>query len=303
MAALRDQIDRALCGREGEPARAMVEEAIAKTCYRLGCRGIHPLEWQPMHLIDELRDDLTIEAYLKHMIQCGWRGKLTKGGRELRGPLGMREAEWEWDEQAAHKHGPMLWESRAKGGWDTTTTSNQYSRSLARRGIVTWATITNAATGSWLSKKEAKYIYHLQDGREIQDYENLVIALNTQTNQEQRERWEQLVIQNKVHAVDIKAEETQEERHRTGTWNFERILAARKTADCLGGFEYAVDWGGGHDIAWTPHVNMHSNANTRDELQQARTNKLRAASLHEWLKPEHQQKETEGAGRHSHHPR
>jgi hypothetical protein len=48
---------------------------------------------------------------------------------------------------------------------------------------------------------------------------------------------------------------------------------------------------------------MHSNANTRDELQQARTNKLRAASLHEWLKPEHQQKETEGAGRHSHHPR
>ena len=107
-AALRDQVDRALCGREGEPARAVVEEAIAKTCYRLGCRGTHPLEWQPTHLKNELRDNLIIEAYLKSMMQCGWRGRLTLGGQQLHGPLGQ-EANWRWEAQQMDEYGPMLW--------------------------------------------------------------------------------------------------------------------------------------------------------------------------------------------------
>ena len=37
--AVIDQIDRALCGGAGQPDRVAVEDAIAKTCARLGCRG------------------------------------------------------------------------------------------------------------------------------------------------------------------------------------------------------------------------------------------------------------------------
>ena len=44
-AALIDQIDRALCGAEGEPHRAAVKSAIVGACRRLGCRGYSPLEW------------------------------------------------------------------------------------------------------------------------------------------------------------------------------------------------------------------------------------------------------------------
>mmetsp|Transcript_58631 Transcript_58631/g.154055 ORF Transcript_58631/g.154055 Transcript_58631/m.154055 type:complete len:227 (-) Transcript_58631:21-701(-) len=63
-AALIDQIDRALCGAEGEPHRAAVKSAIVGTCRRLGCRGYSPLEWTPEHLRDELSEDNVIEAWL-----------------------------------------------------------------------------------------------------------------------------------------------------------------------------------------------------------------------------------------------
>eukprot|EP00965_Chrysotila_dentata_P135802 4489275-Pleurochrysis_carterae.AAC.1 len=42
-----------------------VAEALAETCYRLGCRGITPLEWSPMHLLGELDETRMMEAYLK----------------------------------------------------------------------------------------------------------------------------------------------------------------------------------------------------------------------------------------------
>ena len=67
-AALCDQIDRALCAPRGAPERVAVEDGLAETCARLGCRGVHPLEWNPTHLLDVkdgLSEDLLIEAYLR----------------------------------------------------------------------------------------------------------------------------------------------------------------------------------------------------------------------------------------------
>ena len=116
VAALRDQIDRAPCGMEGEPARAAVEDAIASTCRRLGCRGIHPLEWRPTHLCNkendggELRDDLLIESYLAGMVRCNWRGKLTAGGRARTGPLDTQH--WGLTRSEKFKAGPRVWEEQ-----------------------------------------------------------------------------------------------------------------------------------------------------------------------------------------------
>ena len=72
-------------------------------------------------------------------------------------------------------------------------------------------------------------------------------------------------------------------QHRTGNWAFETIIAARKTADCLGGFEYAVKWKEDHKVSWVPQINMQQNATTTKDLELARTTKRCASSLHEWL--------------------
>ena len=286
-AALRDQVDRALCGRKGEPARAIVEEAIAKTCYRLGCRGIHPLEWQPVHLTHELRDDLCIEAYLKGMIQCGWRGKLTAGGRQMSGPLGQ-DAEWEWTPQRTRTYGPMVWESRQVGGWDSRLSQCTYSRSLARKGITHWAHITNATSCKWLTTGEATAMYGLQ-GREVGDYESVSKHLDVAQNVEQRDKWFDLVRRGEVCACDMDQQDgdelsgaAREKRLRTGYWELEKIVAARRTATCLGGYEYAVQWVGA-GIDWVPHDEMRHDMHTTAAMKMARTRALKPASYGEWL--------------------
>eukprot|EP00965_Chrysotila_dentata_P053668 1780488-Pleurochrysis_carterae.AAC.2 len=48
-AAYCDQTDRALCGQPGRMDHITVAEALAETCYKLGCRGVTPLEWSPTH--------------------------------------------------------------------------------------------------------------------------------------------------------------------------------------------------------------------------------------------------------------
>ena len=282
-AALRDQIDRALCGREGEPARAVVEEAIAKTCYRLGCRT-HPLEWQPTHLVHELRDDLIIEAYLKGMIQCGWRGRLTQGGEQLHGPLGQ-EAGWEWTDQQKHEHGPMLWENSQTDVWDSQTTVCTYSRELARRGITHWAHITNIDKLTWLSTKEAKAIYNLQAGRETRDYESMIATLNNQQNATQRSRWFEQVKNGEAQACSAPATDegtNKEERLRTGYWEIDRVIAARRTAVCFGGYEYAIKWTDG-SMSWTKHSEMRTDTQTTKAMEAARTHSMKPADFHSWL--------------------
>eukprot|EP00965_Chrysotila_dentata_P061133 2025399-Pleurochrysis_carterae.AAC.1 len=56
-----------------------VAEALAETCYRLGCRGKSPLEWNPRHLLEELDETRVMEAYLKYKLTLGIEGIQTSG--------------------------------------------------------------------------------------------------------------------------------------------------------------------------------------------------------------------------------
>eukprot|EP00965_Chrysotila_dentata_P140091 4631370-Pleurochrysis_carterae.AAC.1 len=78
-AAYCDQIDRALCGPPERMDHAHVTEALAETCYRLGCRGESPLEWNPIHLLEELDETRMMEAYLKYKLILGINGIRTNG--------------------------------------------------------------------------------------------------------------------------------------------------------------------------------------------------------------------------------
>eukprot|EP00965_Chrysotila_dentata_P051818 1720295-Pleurochrysis_carterae.AAC.1 len=63
-AAYCDQVDRALCGTPGRMDHLNVAESLAEICYRLGCRGVTPLEWSPTHLLEELDETRMMEAYI-----------------------------------------------------------------------------------------------------------------------------------------------------------------------------------------------------------------------------------------------
>ena len=77
-AAYIDQIDRALCGQLGEPHTGVVADAIARTCHRLGCRDVSPLEWHPSHIPFEcLSEDLMIEAWILAKLRMGICGVRT----------------------------------------------------------------------------------------------------------------------------------------------------------------------------------------------------------------------------------
>eukprot|EP00965_Chrysotila_dentata_P106126 3505328-Pleurochrysis_carterae.AAC.1 len=67
-AAFCDQIDRAFCGPSERMDHIHVTEAQAETCYKLGCRGKSPLEWNPTHLLEELDETRMMEAYLKYKL-------------------------------------------------------------------------------------------------------------------------------------------------------------------------------------------------------------------------------------------
>ena len=325
-AALRDQIDRALCGRAGEPARAAVEDAIAKTCLRLGCRGVHPLEWRPDHLVDELRDDLLIEAYMKGMIRCGWRGRLTAGGRALRGPL---RAEL-WQEECGalaggvrgevsvgqRQNSPMLWEAQCDAHWDTRGFRCTFSRLLAAKGLANWADVTHAETGEWLGWAEASRIYGLKEGREREEYERLLLELRgggEDLGLRSRVRWQrrgaeesvarvwrERVKEGAARVVDLEGD-ADSRRWQSGTWPVSQLRAARRTAECFGGWEYRVRWEKGKageewEDTWEPHAGLEARG-LAEEMATARAERCLPASFDEYLRQEAESKETGLAAR------
>ena len=155
-AALCDQIDRALSGGDGEPARIAVEDALASTCARLGGgRKEHPLDWWPTHLSDELRDDLIIEAYLKASMRLERRSLRTIACDTRDGPLAA--ATWATDEIERRYLGPLLWE---QDKWDGVSTRPcVFSRELAALGVATWADVTvSPATATAAGERSRRWI-------------------------------------------------------------------------------------------------------------------------------------------------
>ena len=288
VAALRDQIDRALCGRDGEPARAAVEEAIAKTCRRLGCRGTHPLEWVPAHLCNktddggELRDNLLIESYLAGMVRCGWRGKLTAGGETRSGPLDAKH--WGLTREERYKAGPWLWEPQ-KEVWNTEGKKCTYSRRMAKAGIATWADITNKETGEWLTQKQAGDIYGLDAGADQTAYTRLLSELESDEWGRMRDEWKRAVKRGEVDGHSTREENEPWTKWKKGTWNVQEIMLARRAPLCVGGWEYKIKWEEGYEDSWIPEINIttRKTADMQAQILRARETRYIPSSFIEWL--------------------
>ena len=109
-----EQIDRALAGLDGEPHTRVVASAIARTCWRLGCRTQSPLEWHPKHIEEEqLSDELLGEAWLKMCLRTGMMGV-----RTARMPGGeLADRLWRVRGAEREARGPLLWEADEREGW------------------------------------------------------------------------------------------------------------------------------------------------------------------------------------------
>ena len=220
-AALCDQVDRALCGHEGQPARLAVEDALASTCARLGCRGTHPLEWNPTHLEGELRDELMIEAYLKARMRLGLRGRLTRGGGK-RAVYWFGEASHAVAAKATEEAGPKLWEPTEGGRWGTSGRRCTWSRHLAEHGIATWADVTRADTGAlrtWAEMRRA-FAITAQQGRACNDYKRMCEELERDEWRPQRGAWER--------EARERSELEEEGRADPGCWKKNRIGNPRR---------------------------------------------------------------------------
>eukprot|EP00965_Chrysotila_dentata_P173596 5731105-Pleurochrysis_carterae.AAC.2 len=173
-AAYCDQIDRALCGPPGRMDHMQVAEALAETCYRLGCRGKSPLEWSPMHLLEELDETRMMEAYLKYKLTLGIEGIQTGG--VLHEALSIKK----W---GSTPKTPRLWEE------DELVTRERkiktkpiaFHRTLAEIGIAEWADIYDETTKEYYTMGALCSKYGVKkNARIMQEYSNVKRLHNKQ---------------------------------------------------------------------------------------------------------------------------
>ena len=290
-AALIDQVDRALCARDGEPHRIAVIAAIEQTCYRLGCRGTAPIEWEPRHLMTHLNEDNPIEAWLMAKIRTGIKSVATQCERDkaITSPMNPKTG-GTWEER-----GPRLWEDdRMRSG--TETKACTFSRQWAEHGIVQWADMIGTDTRKLITKWEQMQERHpaLQDTEENR---KRLITLNTEMttrNDGAVREWLQEVAQTKGTDTGMNmSTEAQSKRMgndgvRTddGQWIYNEIRNARRAPKSLGGWEYLISWKRGGAPTWVYGSTLttpNDKGKIRDALLQARRERRRPASMYERL--------------------
>jgi hypothetical protein len=62
MVAWMSEIEKALNAPVGNPSGLVARRILALTADRLGCEGVLPIEWMPLHAAYDLRDDIIFEA-------------------------------------------------------------------------------------------------------------------------------------------------------------------------------------------------------------------------------------------------
>eukprot|EP00965_Chrysotila_dentata_P218291 6190504-Pleurochrysis_carterae.AAC.4 len=116
-----------------------VAEALAETCYKLGCRGKTPLEWSPTHLLEELDKTRMMEAYIKYKLILGVEGTQTKS----KAHEALSRERWRVAPRT-----PRLSEENELATIERNIKTKPiiFHRTLARIGIAEWADIYDKTT-------------------------------------------------------------------------------------------------------------------------------------------------------------
>ena len=151
----------------------------------------------------------------------------------LLGPLAdevytVLDAEREW-------RGPMLWEDDER--WPGARKC-QYSKRLATRGVVWWYDVmSETGSGEWCTWHEARERYELQGVMDERAWARLLGELRAQSDEVQ-EAWRAQTGRGDVGRRDgepMGGGATWRATVRASKWQWEAVVAARKTAPCLDG--------------------------------------------------------------------
>ena len=303
-ASLADQFERLIMSSEDTPGRAAVMAHIRATYIRLGWEGDgHMLEWHPMYLEGKLNNEMVVEAWLDYRLRTGIRMSVTGGGEGREGGGEMRR-------DAAR--GPHLWEADETGEWTpggvcrveiglrhggegkvgvrvTNAQACVYtkrSRRLAARGIVAWGDITHKE-GRWLTWAEVAGIY-MKDGgadsaADAATYGRLIDELEEERWRERREKWWGMVGRGEGATAEANVAAQEETAIGKEGAKVEGIWAARRTAKCLGEWEYLVEWDTG-GRSWEPKHALERGMGAmarREMMRVARERRYVAESMHE----------------------
>jgi hypothetical protein len=240
-----------------------------------------------MHGPDALREEVVMEAYLRRREECGVRGMLTKGSRQLTGPLSM--ARWGMSAEQCERAGPRLWEE-STGSWEGACVC-AFSRTLAASGIATWADVARD-DGSVVEWKECKRRWGLKESaRGKEDWYRVVETLG-RSSAEVRQRWKTACDQRRRDGGgrDEAEERTREEKEwGGGEWAVKEVLAARKAPTCMGGWEYRVRWEGDYADTWEAAKQMGGTVAMKREMLRAREEREVCVTFEEWLEREAEQ--------------
>eukprot|EP00965_Chrysotila_dentata_P187422 6172125-Pleurochrysis_carterae.AAC.1 len=227
-AAYCDQIDRAICGPPERTDHTQVAEALAETCYRLGCRGISPLVWRPTHLLGELDETRMMEAYLKYKLTLGIDAIQTSGVMHE----ALRRKKWSLAPRT-----PRLWEEDelVTPERKITTKPITFHRTLAEMSIAEWADIYDGTTREYYTMGGLCKKYRVKKSSRIsQEYSNVKRLHN------------RLLQETEQGALGIIWGRNKEELLRTpGEQEHKRKVSGvrekRRTAECWGGEEYLIE--------------------------------------------------------------
>ena len=238
-------IDNMLSAPEGRPAGMVARYALARTAWRLGCRGKHPLEWDTTFIPDEqLNEGNLMEAYYLQRNRAGLRGMRTS----MQMKDGLDDDLWEMTGQQETVRGPRLWED-SMTMWRRGARRCTYKKRLAEVGLVWWSDVTNEKGDGWMTWTEASRVHELRGKTDKEDYEQLLGELNGQPEATtaqwfagRHERWDEAGLEwnrsDQRIAIRIAAEASTEQRGvRNGQvkgedkWTYERIDGARRTGE------------------------------------------------------------------------
>ena len=276
-AVLVDEIERALDAGPSTPAGMAVEAHMKATCVRLGWLGRGDVrDWWPTHLESVLSEESIGEAWLLAKLRSGLRGHTGEGA-------GARDT----------REGPPMWEADERPGWRAADTLpcrvrvglartggvaarvtpagrgcefTTRMKRIAAAGVRTWADITHAR-GRWLRWEEARARFTTLRDTDRSAYDALVGELGEARWAQVRQQWWEMVETDEWQAwAAARSAEYADEREGT----IARITAARRTADCVGGWQVLVTWEGDWTPSWEslPHLMSGGKGLTQGQKRQ-----------------------------------
>ena len=214
-----------------------------------------------------------IEAWILAKLRMGICGVRT--AMRLHGSL--QDGRWTVTDGQRLQQGPMLWEARTSGPWANVQPC-AYDKKMAESSLITWADITDVHTGTWLpwSAISARSAGRLSGVSDSGAYQRLIAHLDSPANTDARNRWRQ-------HVTTATHRSAQAPITAPSTWDYERVVAARRTAQCFGGWEYLMKWVGYDTPTWEKGCSIEGRSVPGSVFMQARQDVYLAASLHEEL--------------------